>query len=166
MRRMWKQSLALALVGLLAGPPASVDLAWAGRGQSNSNDPVVASTTSASAEIDGSMGGVVRSGRWTVTVPPGAFSGVGTITVSVADRNALVCDLDIKPGSLNKFALPVALSLSTQGLPVDPTTLTIYWYDPLTKTWVDVHGTGDSGKQTLTALLYHFSTYAAGKAGW
>lgn len=165
MRRIQKQSLALALVGLLVSSPASLDLAWAGKGQSNTSTSV-ASTSTTSAEVDGTLGGVVRSGRWTVVVPPGAFSGVGTITMSVPDRNTFLCGLDIKPGSLNNFLVPVELSFSTQGLSIDPTTLTIYWYDSANKKWVDVHGVGDSGKQLVAVLLSHFSTYGAGKAGW
>lgn len=163
MRRAWKQSLALALVGLLTSAPASVDLVWAGKGASSTGYSVPTSTT---LEVNGALGGTVRSGRWTVVVPAGAFSGVGTITLSYPDRKDFLCDIDIKPGSLNGFLVPVELSYSTQGLNVDPTTFTIYWRDRVANKWVDMHGTGDSGKQVVTVLLSHFSTYAAGKAGW
>ncbi len=159
-------SLALLVAVLVACAPGLVGNSLAGKGQSTSTPSTTANTISSSATVDGMVGGTVRCGRWTVVVPPGAYSGAGTITISVPDKSATTCDLDIKPGGLNGFLVPVELSLSTQGLNVDPTTLTIYWYDPATGKWMDVHGTGDSGKQTLTAYLYHFSTYAAGKAGW
>lgn len=163
MKTLWRRSFAVALIVLFGWPAAGHAPAWAGRGASNSTGPT---PTASSAEIDGSVGGSLQAGRWTVVVPPGAFSGVGTVTLTVPDRTAIACELDIKPGSLNKFVTPVLLSFSTQGLNVDPAALTLYWYDPQTKTWVDVHGTGDSGKQTVTAPLWHFSIYKAGKAGW
>lgn len=146
--------------------PAPGQFAFAGRGHANNPQRGPANTTASSGEIDGSVGGTVRSGRWTVVIPAGAFSGVGSVTVTSADNKSVVCDLDIKPGNLNKFSVPVELIFSTSGLDVDPATFTIYWYDSETKKWVDVHGTGDRGKQTVTALLDHFPIYCTGRAGW
>lgn len=160
--------LPVYILSLLAAlQPGFIGTSEAGRGRSNNNGGSPGNVATSTAEIDGALGGTVKCGRWSVVVPAGAFEGVGTVSIAVPDRNGLACDLDIKPGSLNKFLLPVSLVVSTAGLDVDPTTLTIYYYDPATGKWFDQQATGDSGKQTVTASLLHFSFYAlGGKAGW
>jgi hypothetical protein len=119
---------------------------------------------STTAEVLGRTGGSVTCGRFTVTFPRNAFRGTGTVTMRVNDPRLMVVDLNITPGSLNGFKNPVALTFDPTGLDVfEP--ITIYWFDPNTKSWVDLVATPDAfGRPTV--YLKHFSVYGAGKAGW
>jgi hypothetical protein len=122
---------------------------------------------SASARIDGSVGGFLRAGRFLVRVPPGAFTGAATVTVTMPDSALMLCDLSISPLSANHFKVPVELvaDLSATNL-ADASTCTMYWYDPTRFVWMNLVGkTRTSGSLVLTNLD-HFSKYASGKAGW
>ena len=119
-----------------------------------------------SAKIDGNKGGSVNCGRFTVIVPPGAFVGPATITVSVADPTVLICDLSITPLAANKFKVPVQLVTDLKDLNVSPGNETTYWYDPTRDLWVDMNADPDASAKTVTANLNHFSQYGTGKAGW
>ena len=131
---------------------------------------------SVSADIDGAVGGRLRCGRFVLGVPPGAFDGKGTITMSMADTTVMVLDLAILPVELNQFKVPVKLCLVTDGTNVQADSLTIYWYDPNKRDWVAMPCDWDLTKYpevtgTLTAegmltSLSHFSKYSGGKAGW
>jgi hypothetical protein len=121
---------------------------------------------SASAVIDGSRGGRVRAGRFSVTLPPGCFEGLAAVTVSMADSTVMICDLQISPPTANKFSKPAELSADLTGLSADATTLTMYWYDPTRRTWVNLAAKSETSDTHVTASLEHFSTYGAGKAGW
>jgi hypothetical protein len=114
----------------------------------------------------GPEGGVLRAGRFVLTFSPDALHEKATVTMSLPDSTVMLCDLDISPGYLNAFTGPVELSLDTRGLAVNPTELSIYWYDPAEKRWVDMHATSDLLSETVEQPLSHFSTYAGGKAGW
>lgn len=118
---------------------------------------------SASADIDGSVGGQLQCGRFILTVPPGAFDGVGTITMQMDDSTRAVVDLWIDPGELNGFQVPVELSFDHRGLPIKGK-LELYWLD--STDWVDLNTAPEKGSGLPTAQLQHFSRYAAGKAGW
>jgi len=121
---------------------------------------------SASAKIDGNKGGKVTCGRFTVIVPPGAFIGPATITISVADPSVLVCDLSITPQAANRFKVPVQLVTDLKDLTVSVPSQTTYWYDPVHDQWVNLNASTDSSSKTVTAYLNHFSIYGTGKAGW
>lgn len=123
-----------------------------------------------SAVVDGSVGATLRSGKWTLLVPPGAFSGRATISVTEvedAEGNPTV-DLSISDPSLNSFRVPVWLSHKSQGNDA----ASIYWWDPSAEVWREVPGVVRSVLDLLgvevKAPLYHFSTYSVrgGKAGW
>lgn len=141
-----------------------------------------------SKEVDGSKGGWLQCGRFLLTVPPGAFDSVATITMSMRDSTAMVVDLGIAPASRNKFNLPVVLACNTTGLAVPADSVSLYWYNPAAVTWVGMTSTktlvpatdcvqqlAASGESCpdlssvtdgVTTQLQHFSTYSAGKAGW
>lgn len=118
-----------------------------------------------SGVVNGLLGGVVRNGDWTVTVPPGAYSGNGVVTIMVPDPSARACDLSIAPANLNQFSTPVSLTCKLQTLD-QARTYVIQWWDPSANRWVDLPTTRDTTKLTCSALLPHFSIYRCGKAGW
>jgi hypothetical protein len=127
-----------------------------------------------SAVIDGDVGGQLRCGRFLLAVPPGAFEGEGTISMSMADETVMVVDVEISPVSLNDFNEPVKLCLLTDGTGLDEEDLQIYWWDPDKAEWTamgcdrdlsdDTAVTGTS--EGLLTHLSHFSRYSGGKAGW
>lgn len=135
---------------------------------------------SVSARVNGDVGGRVVCGRFVATVPPGAFPGWGTVSMTLPDSTLMVCNLEVSPAELNGFAVPVDLDLHTSGTNADLDSLEMYWWDPDNAKW-----TAMSCQKTTTLepvlvdevlaaepvsglrlQLPHFSTYAAGKAGW
>jgi hypothetical protein len=129
--------------------------------------------------VDGLLGSKMRCGRFFLTVPPGAFLGLGTITMTTVDSTVMICDLEIHPDNLNAFRAPVRISMCTNGADVDPDSLTMYWYNTETKKWVDIGAdkhpsdvaecTGGPYPPNMVGIvssLSHFSRYAGGKAGW
>ena len=129
--------------------------------------PLPPASVRASAWISGSVGGVVRAGRFAVRIPAGAFLGLAQVTVTMPDSSMMLCDLSISPASANQFKVPVQLvaDLSATDM-TDASTCTMYWYDPNRVLWKNlVAKTRTSGMLVVTELD-HFSKYAAGKAGW
>lgn len=120
--------------------------------------------------VDGAVGGVLTVGRFTLEIPPGAFNGVGVVSISVSDPAVLSCQLNITPETLNGFAVPVNLIANCKdGLYTDLSALTVLWDNVVIRTWQPVPGTSaDSTSYTVIAPLPHFSTYGIvdGKAGW
>ena len=79
----------------------------------------------------------------------------------------MIGDLSISPQSANKFKYPAQLTVDLSGLNLtDLSPFTMYWYDPSTKLWVNISRQTTISGTNVTASLSHFSTYAAGKAGW
>ena len=134
-------------------------------------------------------GGWLQCGRFLLVVPDSSLDSTATITMTMRDSTAMVCDLDIQPARLNRFRKPVLLSVNTTGTATDAELLSIYWYDPLGRSWVDMNCEKDltitkmcldmvavndvtapdltAGTVTgLSTHLSHFSRYSAGKAGW
>jgi len=123
-------------------------------------------TAAGYAVMDGRRGGTVRAGRFTVQVPPGAFSGVAAVTVSMPDSTVMICDLRISPPAANRFTRPAVLTADLSGLSADAATFTMYWYDPARRAWVNLATKSKTAGTSVSASLDHFSTYGAGKAGW
>ena len=146
----------------------------AGTAQPYSAGPGSGSSISSSC-IDGSKGGTVSNGRFQLCIPPGAFIGTGTISISVPDPAVMQCQLSISPAGLNGFLVPVQLiadygSSSGPGpgspAPSDPALL---WFDEVNQRWVRMPGSSvTSWNNTLTTPLPHFSSYGVigNKAGW
>jgi hypothetical protein len=160
----------LLLVGCSTSPLSPVQPS--GQAQAFSSDPTSAgsgllSTTAqvVSGTVNGLLGGVIRNGDWTVTIPAGSFSGIGVITVTVPDPSVRKCDLAIFPSLLNGFIAPVTLTCKLQTTD-QVQTYTMKWWDPSTKTWKDIPSTNSATTMTCNASLPHFSTYSCGKAGW
>ena len=125
---------------------------------------------SGTANIDGGKGGTLTVGRFTITVPAGAYGGSATIGISVTDQSVLQCDLFITPASANHFQVPVVLTSSYAGASVaDPQTLVEVWFDTSTGVWRQVPGSSvDTDNQLVVAPLAHFSSYGVtyGRGGW
>ena len=122
---------------------------------------------SSTAMVEGSRGGVLRAGRFSVKLPPGAFSGSANVTLSMPDSTLMICELSISPSSANRFRYPAKLTadLSSSGI-TDASTYTTYWYDPARLTWVNLSAKSNVSGSTVTTALEHFSKYGSGKAGW
>jgi hypothetical protein len=160
----------LLLVGCSTSPLSPEQPA--GQNQALSADPTAAnssllsSTTQVvSVTVNGLLGGVIRNGDWTLTIPAGAFSGVGIITVTVPDPSVRSCQLGILPSILNGFQVPVTLSCRLQSQD-EVQTFVMKWWDPSTSTWKTIPSTTSATTMTCDAPLAHFSTYSCGKAGW
>ena len=121
----------------------------------------------------------MQCGRFRLAVPPGAFPGKGTISMTMEDSTVMVVDVEITPTDLNDFTVPVSLALDTSGADVTTDTVSIYWYDPENKTWVEMSCDKDlsddpevqdpiltTETRGLLTNLSHFSRYSGGKAGW
>lgn len=122
-----------------------------------------------SAVINGAVGGELRWGRFRLVVPPRAWYGPATVTLTVPDPSVMACELAISPSSANGFSVPVALIVNSAGAaPGQP--LVIGWFDPSLQRWTPVPSSWHMAERKLVvAPLYHFSTYGVfvgGKAGW
>jgi hypothetical protein len=123
---------------------------------------IIPGQTGVSQMIDGSLGGQVSNGRFTLLVPAGAFPGTRIITIATSAVDELQCEL--YPEGL-QFAVPatLAIDLTGTGLDEDPAA-TVLWYDPNTANWVDMNGALDV--HSVRAALPHFSIYRGHRAGW
>ena len=121
--------------------------------------------TQTSALINGTVGGVVKLGDWSVNIPAGAFAGSATVTINVPDPAVAKCDLNISPASANAFKVPVLLSCrlrtTTEVLADD-----MMWWDPAASKWRVIASAPSVATMSRVAPLWHFSKYACGKAGW
>ena len=122
-----------------------------------------ASAPSVTVTIDGSKGGSLALGRYSLTVPAGAFPGTENITLEVANNGYVECHL--YPEGLT-FDVPVLLTMDLQATVGNDRGATIFWHDTTTDTWVDQSGVYRLLDKTVTAELHHFSDYRAGRAGW
>lgn len=140
---------------------------------------VPAQRASAWKLVDGDDGADVQCGRFFLSIPPGAFQGSGMVTMSTLDSTIMICDVEIHPEGLNRFTKPVRLSMSTTGANCGTDSLTMYWYDPVARDWVDLGADKDLSDNpecagapypaNMTGIgtsLGHFSRYGGGKAGW
>jgi len=124
-----------------------------------------------SALIDGARGGTVSNGRFQLRVPPGAFAGTATLTITVPDPSILQCDLSISPAYKNGFQVPIQLvadyGSSGSGSGFTPASASLLWFDELNRRWVKMPGSINSGS-TVSTPLPHFSDYGVvdSKAGW
>ena len=124
-------------------------------------------SVAATARVDGNLGGTIRAGRYSVMIPPGAFVGPATVTVSMPDSTVMICDLAISPAAANKFQKPVQLMANLYAPDMtDASGCTNYWFDPTRNTWVSLATKSSCAGALITTNLSHFSKYGSGKAGW
>lgn len=111
--------------------------------------------------INGSVGGRIENGRFSVTFAPGAFAGNRRIELIDSTEEYLECELF--PEGIY-FNAPVTLTVDLEGTTGDDYSTTVYWNDD--ETWVDVGSWYSSGEHTVSTDLDHFSEYRPGRAGW
>jgi len=119
-----------------------------------------AASVSASLKIKGQEGGTLSAGIFTVVIPPGAYEGSATITVSQPDPAQPVAVLSIHPNDKNAFAVPVTLTASLPNLDAA-------WLIQSGMSEQDDFGMWqamgssqpDAQTMTVSASLAHFSTY-------
>jgi hypothetical protein len=161
-------ALALACTGL-AHPVASAGNRSDADSSAAPAQPRAIWEMSRSAKLDGAVGGVVQCSRWRVIVPPGAFRGTATVTVTERDIRKRNVELSITPEEANHFLLPVKLVYKRATPTESIAGQSIYWWNPETRAWEPAPSQlGDLTNGTLSSGLLHFSTYAvfSGKAGW
>lgn len=128
------------------------------------------SGSSASKAIDGAAGGSIEFGNFRLVVPPGAYAGVATLTITVPDPSVVRCDLSISPAQTRPFAQPVQLIADcSSATVVDVSGMKTLTFDTARGLWVVVPGsTVSSASATITTPLEQFSECGVvdGKAGW
>jgi hypothetical protein len=124
------------------------------------------------AEMEGAVGGKVKNGRWTITMPAESFEGGARVELSIPASKAWGCELNIFPAEKNHFETQATLSVDCHNIPPPRLAdLVILYFNPDTFLWEPVEGsTVDMRKKTVSAPLSHFSIYALGttdgRAGW
>jgi hypothetical protein len=159
-------ALPLPFSGSLSSFLPVAQTAWAESPAVQINEVPERGMLSGSATIDGRVGGYLKVGRWTLRVPPGAFATTATVTLTVPNASKMVCELEISPASANNFLVPVSLTAYGAGGNVPASQLRLFWFDPASESWVGITGFTNPLTSSVTAPLWHFSTYAQGKAGW
>lgn len=118
-------------------------------------------TSQSQARIQGNRGGKITAGIFTAVIPPGAFSGYATVSITQPDVNQPVAVLEIYPASKNGFHKPVQLIAQLHN--VDPVMLMqagMAELDPATGEWLAMNGeTQNPQFMTVSTPLMHFSTY-------
>jgi hypothetical protein len=115
------------------------------------------------------LGGTVTAGQFKVVVPPGALRQRALVTVRQPRLDERLVQLEVSPASANGFLVPVLLVANCSDLDTKLLSLqTIWWWNPGAQRWEAVLGVQiNLLGRTLTAPLWHFSTYkVGGKAGW
>ena len=174
--RISRRLIPVALVSLLAvgcselptqpvieGSPAPEANQIAGRSADPSRlvpPPPQPGATSNQARIQGNRGGVLVSGNFAVVIPPGAFSGMATITVTVPDPMQPMVELSIEPASKNNFDVPVTLVASLPDVPTNVLMASGVSELLTGGSWQPVAGVqADTQEMALRTPLQHFSTY-------
>jgi len=124
-----------------------------------------------SAKIDGSVGGELHNGRFSLQVPKGAWEGTLTVTMTVPNPTVMRCDLTIDKPDQNHFKQPVVLCGMCNNVVSANSAdgMVFVCLNDMTGKWSPVAGsTTNANTGLVSASLQHFSQYgvAQGKAGW
>jgi len=128
-------------------------------------------TNMGTSTIDGEKGGILRVGRFTIYVPPGAFVGPASISLRVPDPSMLICDLEITPQPDGNFKVPIRLEADCKNIVGAEKLydLNILWMNYGEERWEKKSETTvDEQNSRVSSNLDHFSTYGVGegRAGW
>jgi len=154
----------------LAEPESAVTVTGGAEPEQVLGLDALGSTTTTKTKSIGVLGGVISAGDFTIVFPPAALTRTATVTVSQPDPARPVVNLSISPASANRFLLPVVLTANAKRM--DQSLLSvacISYYNPTTQKWENLSSTVSLLNLTVSAPLWHFSTYrvsAGGKAGW
>ena len=123
-----------------------------------------ASTILQTAKINGIEGGVLKAGRFTLTVPAGSYIGHADVGIAVPHPNATVCEVQIFPHPSRDFEVPFLLSADLQDASVDVLpNLAVLSFDTSKREWLTVPGSSvDWMGEEVEAPLSHFSTFMVG----
>ena len=151
---------AIALLLLIAGCSFSLrsPVQPSGQIRALSTGPAAPNSKVVSATIDGAVGGVLRNGDWTATIPAGSFTGQGLVTVVVPDPAVRSCQLSVVP---SKATVTLSCRLQSQD---EVRTYEMQQWDPGTSAWKVIDSEPDSKALSCDATLSHVSTYRCGKA--
>jgi hypothetical protein len=122
--------------------------------------------------VDGATGGCVTAGRFSVTIPAGAFDGLGEIRIVVPDTSVMRCELRLSPDDHSGFRVPVLLQANCSGIAgLEPAALRTLWFNPADGLWYEEPTSVDVASFTVATPLWHFSDYGVadttiGKSGW
>ena len=107
-----------------------------------------------SDEMDvGPAGGMLSSGPYSLTIPPGALSG--TVNISMLQETPGAWPIDLEPHG-TQFAVPAVLTFDAYS-EADPASMTVQYMNPKLNAWEN-WPTTHSGT-TCSALLPHFSRW-------
>jgi hypothetical protein len=112
-----------------------------------------------SKPVDGTVGGAFKVGRFTVVVPPGAFKGVQTLTLTDTSDQFIECILG--PDGM-QFDEPVTLSINLMGTAGESESTRIFRYNAAAGTWDDVGGFYYPELHTVLAYVHHTAVYRPG----
>lgn len=108
--------------------------------------------------IKRSYGGLITFGGHRVKVPKYATRQDAQFSINIS-RNDYIT-VDFGPDGWFDQEVTVTISYKEANLiGIDPTKLTLAWYDESTNRWVDIGGTVDLLKKTVTAKTRHFTEY-------
>ena len=122
------------------------------------------STILQSAKISGNKGGVLKAGRFTLTVPAGSYHGYADVGIAVPHADATICEVQIFPRPSRDFGVPFLLSADLRDASVDVLpNLAVLSYDTSKHEWLTVPGSSvDWMGEEVEAPLSHFSTFMVG----
>ena len=135
-------------------------------------EPVPGLADSVQLTVPGPVGAVLEAGKVTLDVPAGAIDGIGLVKLMVPDSTQRQCSIQILPGNLNHFDVPVKLTFDCSDWTQDEIRRAgVMWWDEQHHTWVQVDTDMDLQRGTVSANLQHFSQYKCdkptqGKASW
>lgn len=108
--------------------------------------------------IKRSHGGLIKFGGHSIDVPKYATKQDAEFSISISPNDYIAVDF----GPDGWFDQPVIVTISYKDADltgIDPSKLTLAWFDESTGQWVDLGGVVDIVKKTVTAKSWHFTQY-------
>ena len=139
---------------------------------------LVAPAEPSSGSITAGSGGTVSlaDGTVSVTVPAGAISADGTLTITpqsdygtppsgqqLVGSKAYDLDLSVGDQAVTTFSQPIALTFSYVDSDIaglTESTLAVYYWDSAASQWVKLGGTVDTAGNSLSVYTSHFTLFA------